>query len=464
MLETVLLTFLIGAYYAVEGRRFLSLERIAEPVFALNLCYLLNFPARAVVILVFGDAIEIAPALEWDFDTCNAVLVYATACMLVFNYAYQYFSGRRVFRAVRPVAALPPLQAMPIPVSAYFGILAAVVIYLMLNSRTSVNFFHDLGENDVPQIVNAIWFALDASICASLMMWLITRRSVYLAAFAIFLASFLYHSFLLTAKYALLGYLAIVLLILKRAGFAIRSWHLAVGLLVVVPYVIGSNSVRDVALDSIAPEATLAGQTSLILNSVEESSLAEVVNDLFLSKMTDRFVYLEAFMVYLQAIEQDMALDLYDKFGSLPTYKLAIPSIFGVDKSSIQNIHLWFANKYWYGLPFDGYGVVVPFGRVTESFMIFGWAGFLFFAFYAWLFAWLYKRFYCSPDPLMVIYYLIIFYYYILVDDNLLFNVSMIVYGSVFFFGSMLALRFVLKHTTGQTAQPAEMPLARPPG
>ncbi len=54
--ETQLLVFLIGAYHVLGGRRFLSLERIAEPVFAVNLCYLLNFAVRTLVVLLFENA------------------------------------------------------------------------------------------------------------------------------------------------------------------------------------------------------------------------------------------------------------------------------------------------------------------------------------------------------------------------------------------------------------------------
>lgn len=445
---TILLIGLIGAYYVLQGRKFLSLQRIAEPVFAVNVCYLVNFPVRALLLLSFGDELESAPALEWDFGTCNAVLLYATACVLVFNFTYHYCYAGTVLSAGPAVPELPPLQPMPVAVLGYFALCASVVVYFMLTSRTSINFIYDLGESDIPQIVHASWFALDVAICGSLMMLLITRQPVYLGAFALFLGAFLYYSFLLTAKYALLGYLAIFLLILNRAGIAIRPWHLLTGLLVSAPYVIASYLVRDFDLGAIFPEETLAGRTSLILSLLDGSSLEDTLTNLFLIKITDRFVYLEAFMVYLQALDQNVVLDLYDKLGSLPTYKLAIPSIFGVDKSDVQNIHVWFANKYWYGLPVDDYGVIVPFGRITESFMIFGWAGFVFFAFYAWIFAWLYRRFYCSPDPLMVIYYLLIFYYYILVDDNLLFNVATLVYGSIFFFGSILAFRFFPRRIT----------------
>lgn len=211
---------------------------------------------------------------------------------------------------------------------------------------------------------------------------------------------------------------------------------------------------RDFDISVISPNETLAGRTTLVFGLLDESSLGDVLTNLFLIKMTDRFAYLDAFMMYLQGLDQGVALDLYDRVGSLPTYKLAIPSIFGVDKSTIQNIHVWFANKYWYGLPYDGYGVLVPFGRTTESFMIFGWAGFLMFAFYGWLFAGLYRRFYCSADPAMVIYYLLLFNYYILADDNLLFNISAIVWGSVFFWGSVFALRLAMKHTMAEATRP----------
>ncbi len=455
MFEMLLLVFLIGAYYALDGRRFLALERIAEPVFAVNLLYLLNFPVRALVLLIFEGTIETAPALVWDFATGNAVLLYATACVLVFNFSYQHFTGGRLFPALPAIHELPPLQPIPIPVWGYFALVATVVVYFLLTSRTSINWIHDLGPSDIPTAVHASWFALDAAISGSLIMALITRRPLYMAAFLFFLGALLYHSFLLTAKYALFGYLAVVLLTLKRAGAAIRPWHIVVALLVAVPYIISSYAVRELDPAAISPEETLVARVSLIATLLERSTVGDVLKDLFLLKISGRFAYQETFMVYLQGLDQGVLPDLYDQFGSLPTYKRAIPSIFGVDKSTVENIHVWFANKYWYGAPPDTWAVVVPFGRVTESFMIFGWAGFLFFACYAWLFAWVYRRFYCSPDPLMVTYYLIIFYYYVLVDDNLLSNFSGIVWGSVFFFGSLWAVRLVVKRRGAEAAQPA---------
>lgn len=452
--ETVLMLAVIGAYYVAEGRRFVSLDRIAEPIFAVNVLYLLNFPVRALVVLFFGDAMESAPALVWDWGTCNVVLLYATGCVLVFNFSYQYFSGARVFPAAPAAPALPPVQQIPLPTLVYFALWAAAVLYFVLTSRTAVNFVNKVGESDIPQMIYVAWFALDAAICGSLLMLLLTRRPVYLAAFALFFGAFLYYSFLLTAKYALVGYLAVILLIMRRQGLAIRPWHLLAGVLVAAPYVIASYGVRDFDLNVISPEDRLATRVSLVLSLLQESSIGAIFTDQFLAKITDRLVYLDVFMAYLQALDQNVVLDLYDKFGSLPTYKLAIPSMFGVDKGAIENIHVWFANKYWYGQPFGGYSVIIPFGRVTESFMILGWAGFLLFALYGWVFAWLYRRFYGSPDPARVIYYLLIFYYYILVDDNLLFNISGIVWGSVFFWASVWALRTFLERTSTGTHRP----------
>ncbi len=461
--ETVLLIGAIVIYYAVHGRKFLSLERIAEPPFIINAGYLINFPVRALVLVLGEDVEPAAPTLVWDIGTSNVVLLYASACVLVFNATYEYLSRRRTPQPQAAVATLPPLQPIPPVVLLYFVLLASTVVYFTLTSSTNINFVYDLGTDDIPQAVRAISFALDVAICGSLIMYLITRKPVYLATLAFFFASFLYYGFMLTSKYALLGYLIVVLLVLKRCRIEIRPRHLVAALLVAVPYVVTAYSVRDFDIGVIRPEETLTERIALISNLLEESSARDLLIDMFLMKATDRFVYLEAFTVYLQALQQGVALDLYDKLGSLPTYLLAIPSMFGVDKSGIGNIHVWFANKYWYGLPFDAYGVLVPFGRVTESFMIFGWAGFLFFAFYAWLFAWLYKRFYCSPDPLMVIYYLLIVYYYMLPDDVLLFNVATIAYGSVFFFGSVFALRFLVDRTRVETKRP-DIRLVSPPG
>jgi hypothetical protein len=438
---TILIIFLIIAYYVKHGRKFLSLDRIAEPVFVVNVLYLINFPVRVILRMFFGDALESAPTLVWDIDTCNQVLTYASVCMLVFNFSYEYFGRGRGVGATPVTSTLPTLQRIPAPAWAYFALLGAVVVYFTLTSRTNINFLYDLGINDIPQIVYAIQFAHDASITGSLIMFLLTRRPIYLLAFVFFFGSLLYYSFMLTAKYAIIAYLIIILLIWRRFGFAIRLRHLGGTLLVVALIFISSYTVRQYDLGAISPDKTLAKRIMLIQSQMKQSSLNEALNNLFLLKMTDRFVYLETFMVYLQALSQNVTLDLYDKLGSLPTYKMAIPSIFGVDKSGIQNIHVWFGNKYWYGLSYDYWGVIIPFGRITESFMILGWTGFLLFIFYGWLFAWLYRRFFCTPDPLLVIYYCLVFYYYILVDDCLLFNFSAIVYGTVFFFGSVLILR-----------------------
>ncbi len=438
---TFLLFCLIAVYYVKHGRKFLSLARVSEPPFVVNVLYLINFPLRAIARIFLGDLLESSPILLWNFNTCNLVLTYSTTCVLVFNFSYEYFSRRHALDRTESISLLPPLQQIPAHTFICFALLASVVVFFTVTSKNYVNFLYDLGESDIPRIVYGIQFALDASINGSLIMYLLTRRRIYLVVFAFFFGSILYTSFMLTAKYPVIAYLVIGLLILRRSGIAIRLRHFGIAFLLAGLIFISSYSVRQYDLRAISPDETLATRTMLIRDELRQSTLKNSLSNLFLLKVTDRFVYLEAFMVYLQALDENVGLELYDRLGSLPTYKMAIPSIFGVDKSDVQNIHVWFGNKYWFGLPFDYYRIVIPFGRITESYMILGWAGFLLFIFYGWLFAWLYKKFFCSRDSLMVIYYFLIFYYYILVDDCLLYNFSAIVYGTIFFFGSLFILR-----------------------
>lgn len=435
--ETVLLISLIVAYYVAHGRKFLSLERVAEPSFIVNVLYLLNFPVRALVRMLLGDALDSAPALVWDVDTANAALLYSAACMLVFNFSYEYFRRRGSLLVAPAVRSLQPLQRIPRQMMSYFVLLGLIVVYFTLTSKTNTTFVSDIEGSDIPQVIYAIQIAFDAAILGSLVMYLHTRRFVYLAAFALFFGIVIYEAFLLTAKYAVFGYLIVSLLVMKRFGLAIRFRHLVLFGLIVVPFTITSYTVRGFDLMAISSDATLASRLELLGSLLPKSNLWDSFVDLFLLKMTDRFVYLESFMLYQHEINHGIALDLYDMLGSLPTYKIAIPSIFGVDKSTVQNIHVWYANKYWYGTPPDTWSVVIPFGRMVESFMIFGWLGSLFFVFYGWLFALLYSKLFCSTNPLLVIYYCFLFYNYIMVDDVLLFNVSAILYGTIFLFGSI---------------------------
>lgn len=437
--ETALLISLIVAYYVAHGRKFLSLERVAEPSFIVNVLYLLNFPVRALVRMFLGDALESAPALVWDVDTANAALLYSAACMLVFNFSYEYFRRRGSLLVAPATPSLQPLQRISGQMMSYFGLLSLIVIYFTLTSKTNTTFVSDTEGSDIPQVINAIQFAFDAVIIGSLIMYLRTRKFIYLMAFALFFGVVLYQAFLLTAKYAVFGYLIVFLLIMRRFGFTIKLRHLLLIGLVVVPYTIYSYTLRTFDLLAISSDSTLASRWALIENLLSHSNLWDTFVELFLFKITDRFVYLETFMLYLHEINHGIALDLYDMLGSLPTYKIAIPSIFGVDKSAIENIHVWYANKYWYGTPPDTWGVVIPFGRVVESFMIFGWLGSLFFVFYGWLFDILYRKLFCSTNPLLVIYYGFLFYNYIMVDDVLLFHLSAILYGTIFLFGSIWA-------------------------
>lgn len=435
--ETILLIFLIVTYYVAHGKKLLSLDRFAEPSFIFNITYLLNFPLRALARLFFGDVLESAPALEWNFDEENAALIYSAACMLVFNFSYEYFRCRGSKYVTATSLSLQPLQRISGQMMHFFILLGFIVIYFTLASKTNTSFSSDVEGSDIPQAIISLQFAFDAAMIGSLIMYVQSRRFVYLVAFAVFFGVVLYEAFLMTSKYAVFGYLVVFLLIVKRFGFTIRFRHLVLFGLVVVPFTISSYTVRGFDLSAISSDSTLVSRLALLGDLFQQSNFLDSFVDLFLLKMTDRFVYLETFMLYLHEINHGVVLDLYDKFGSLPTYKVAIPSIFGVDKSAIENIHVWFANKYWYGTPPDAWNVVIPFGRIDESFMIFGWLGSLFFVFYAWLFAILYRKLFCSTNPLLVIYYCFLFYNYIMVDDVLLFNLSTILYGTIILFGSM---------------------------
>lgn len=441
--ETTLLISLIVTYYVAHGRKFLSLDRIAEPLFIVNVLYLLNFPVRAAARMFLGAALESAPALIWNIDECNVALLYSTACMLVFNFSYEYFSRRGAPRVTPTATELKPMSLISVPMMRYLALLGMVVIYFRLTSETNIGFIQNVAESDIPQVVNAIQFAIDASVIGSLIMFLHTRRLVYLVVFVLFYGAVMYIAFMQTAKYAFIAYFVIFLLIAKRFGFKIQFRYLVLFGLMVVPYTISSYLIRDFDLAMVSSDVTLVERLTLLRDLVLPLTLWDTFVDMFLLKMTDRFVYLETFMLYLHAINHDIALDLYDMLGSLPTYTIAIPSIFGVDKSTVENIHVWYANKYWYGSLSGSYGVVIPFGRIVESFMIFRWLGCLFFIFYGWLFSMLYRKLYCSTNPLLVIYYCFLFYDYVLADDVLLFHLSAIIYGTIFLFGSIWAFKML---------------------
>jgi hypothetical protein len=436
----ILLILLVAAYYVAHGRKFLSLDRVAEPSFIFNATYLLNFPMRALVWMFIGDEMEAAPAMVWDIDRCNAALLYSTACMLVFNFSYEYFRHRDPLRAASTATSLQPLQPISGLMMSYFALLGLIVLYFRLTSKTNIDWSGDI-VSDIPLAIGTIQFALDASIIGSLILFLRTRRLEYLVAFAFFFGGTMYEAFLLTAKYAVFAYLVIILLIMKRLEFMIRFRHLVLIGLVVIPFTISSYLIRDYELLEISPESTLVSRVMLLENLLAPLDLWGTFVDQFVLTMTNRFVYLDTFMLYLHAINDGIALDLYDRLGSLPTYKTAIPSIFGVDKSTVENIHVWYANKYWYGTPPDTWGVVIPFGRIVESFMVFRWGGSLSFVFYGWLFAMLYTKLFCSTNPLLVIYCCFLFYNSVLVDDVLLFHFRAILDGTILLFGSMWAFK-----------------------
>lgn len=439
--ETDLLIFLVVAYYFAHGHKFLSLDRIAEPSFIFNVTYLINFPTRALVWMAFGDVMEPPPSLIWDDDRCNAALLYSMACMLVFNFSYEYFRRRDPLRAASTAISLQPLQPISGLMKSYFALLGLIVLYFRLTSKTNIDFIGDTGGSDIPLVIGAIQFAIDASIMGSLILFLRTRRVEYLVTFAFFFGGFGYESFLLTAKYAIFAYLVIFLIIMTRLGLKIQFRHLVLIGMVVIPLTIASYLIRDYDLLEISPESTLVSRMMLLEKLLSPVDLWDAFVDQFLLTMGNRFVYLDAFMLYLHAIRDGIALDLYDMLGSLPTYKTAIPSVFGVDKSTVENIHVWYANKYWYGTPPDTWSVIVPFGRIVETFMVFRWAGSLFFVFYGWLFAMLYGKLFCSTNPLLVIYYCFLFYNSVMVDDVLLFQFPAILQGTVFLFGSMWAFK-----------------------
>ena len=263
----------------------------------------------------------------------------------------------------------------------------------------------------------------------------------YLVAFAFVFGGFIYEAFLLTAKYAVFAYLIIFLLVMKRLGFMIRFRHLVLIGLMVIPFTISSYLIRGYDILEVSSESTLVGRVTLLGNLLATVDLWDTFVDQFVLTIGNRLVYLDTFMLYLHAINDGIALDLYDRLGSLPIYKLAIPSIFDVDKSTVENIHVWFANKYWYGTPPDTWGVIIPFGRIVESFMVFRWGGSLFFVFYGWLFALLYRKLFCSTNPLLVIYYCFLFYNSVMVDDVLLFHFPAILRGTIFLFCSMWAFK-----------------------
>jgi len=374
--ETVLLISLVVGYYAAHGRKFLSLDRVAEPSFIFNAAYLINFPVRALAWMFFGDVMESAPALVWDDDRCNAALLYSTACMLVFNFSYEYFVRRAPLGAASTATSLQPLQPISGLMMSYFALLGSIVVYFGLTSKTNITWGGDIEGSDIPMVIGAIQFALDASIIGSLILFLRTRRVGYLVALACFFGWSMYEAFLMTAKYPVFAYLIIFLFIMKRLGFMIRFRHLVLIGLVVIPFTISSYLMRDYydTLE-ISSESTLVPRVMALGNLVASLELWDTFVDQFVLTIGNRLVYLDTFMLYLHAINDGIALDLYDRLGSLPTYKTAIPSIFGVDKSAVENIHVWYANKYWYGTPPDTWGVIIPFGRIVESFMVFRWGG-----------------------------------------------------------------------------------------
>lgn len=456
MFEPIAILTVIGGYY-VCNRRILSLENLPQPIFIVNVLYLLNFPLRAIVLLLVPDWLESAPSFVLDFATLSTSLLYSFACVLVFNISYRYFT-----RNVQPTPAadqtsLPACDPVPPVVFWLYLLLASLYLYYALPSVTNKMFPRIPIESDIPTVVRALDFTLHVAILSSFLMALLMRRKRYVVVFLLLTASLLYNSLYLTAKYPVFAYVLLLGIVLIRAGHTVNARYVVPCLTIFVCYVVYSYLARSV-LAFITPEMGLAARLSLVGGALFEFGPFKLLLDLFLLKITDRFVYLETLMVYMQSLSANVSLDLYDRFGSLPLLPNILGHMLRLDVEVLENLHVWFGNKYWYGLSWPGWDVVIPFGRITESFMILSWLGFILFVGYAFLFSLLYRVFYLSRNPLSVIYYLLVYYYYVLVDDYLFYNLSTILYFSGPYFLAMFVEHAVRRRrrSSSREGEPAQ--------
>ena len=454
MIELGLLLAAILIYYLLHGYKFISLRRLPEPIFIVNIGFLLNFPARAVALLCFQESLESAPTFSFDLDTLNPALLYSFLCITIFNESYEYFLNRW---QLNDGFSITDKEAMsPVPTLLYCFYLALGSIYMYYVPLSSSGKTWGSGVEDVSRYITALQFAFDFIILSSVLMFLRTRRAVYLAVGVMFLGVLAYHSFFITAKYPLIAYSLMLAILTGRAGYRIpRKYILAVAVIATLNIMV-SYSTRYYGLELISPDVPLSARFTALSEVFDEFSPSEILQKFFLFKITDRYVYLETLTVYMQYADLGETEDLYDRVGSLPTAVLAVPTavgnLFGVDKSSLEHMHVWFGSKYWYGEAWPSMSVVIPIGRINESYMMGRWLGCLLFVGYAYLFARVYGACYQSNDPLLVIYYLLIYYYYILVDDFMFYQFGTIVYASAMYFSFMFIYKSMNRNMKPEAA------------
>lgn len=432
MTEVVLILGLISLYYAALGYRYMALQRLSEPIFIVNVLYLANFPLRTICLLLIPDLLESAPALEVDLDILGSALLYGFACVVTFNATYQYFMRNTQTIRQAPGIDGPPLTPLSPIIFYTYLLLGVIYLYYSLTATGNKTLIVLEDASGVPRGVRVLNFTMDFITISSFLMYLAIKRRTYFGIFAIFFTSIAYNAFSSTAKYPMVVYTVVLLIALQKVGYRVKLWHVCTVLCgFVIPYVLYSGVIRtEGAL--LLPDVPFSERLSWVASHVEQLSVYELFQKYFLLRVTDRQVYLETLMLYMQRFPASMSVDAFDRWGGLATGLDVMKAVLHIGNQSGENIHVWFGNKYWYGLEWPAYEVVIPFGRITDSFIMLSYLGCLLFVVYGYVFAWLYRAFYLSNTVLAVTLYLLIYYYYIFVDDHIFFNMHTIAYLSIF--------------------------------
>lgn len=452
MIELGLLAICFLTYYLSYGYKFISLQRLPEPIFIVNIGFLLSFPIRAVAILCCAESLEMAPTFVLDLDTLTDALFYSFVCVIVFNGSYEYFlkkasrSGGAVSTDKKAISPVPNI------IFFFYLLLGLVSLFFMMRSNTYTSWTMRVDTDDIPRSIHEIEFSLHVVILSSFLMLMLTKRVAYLTMFTIFFGAVMYMAFMLTARHQLIGYVLLLAIMARRCGYQIRPQYWLVAAIIAIPYIIFGYLTRYYGFDLISPDVSVLRRAEIVSDIFHEYSVGEVFTQYFALKVTNRIAQLETLMIYMQYAALGATGDLYDRLGSLPTALLAVPSafgsVFGIDKGAIENMHVWFGSKYWYGEAWPSMSVAIPIGRITETYMVGRWLGVLLFMGYGYLFSLLYRVCYRSSDPMLIIYYMLIYYYYIWVDDLMFFSFSFLVRLSVIYF----SILFVYRRTRPVTA------------
>lgn len=391
--------------------------------------YIVNYPVRALLLQSgIWDS-------EFTFDAFD-ILISLEYSFVFFLILYVTYRQNSIFKNENDVKGIGRSEADVFLCNITFVISLLVFGYKVYTGHLfelysdESELYSTFGNNLIMMLGPLKWFA----IALALLLWKCTaNRWRLIQAFVLF-CIILTESIVSSAKGPLFSLLILYLFVMSAYGKRINYYLVALSVFIIVVLSIFSYYIRY--FGQVTGEFNTE---TLIKNYQVASAISQSDYDVKtgLGHIANRLNYLDALALTIE--KRDAVATGYYPAGSISELLTLVPR-FVWGNRPLFNFNIFATREIW------GYSEMnseTPIGRIGESFLVLGFFGLIYAAFYGYIFA-LIERLRLGMRSVHLAYYFFLLNYYVIPDSHIVFYWKTILFSSLVIY--LLILVYRQKH------------------